>query len=403
MARWRGVCPRATAERSRRGLTPVCVVLLVLCSCAFGQNVLPNGSFELVEPPTPTAELAKSGQAAPPDAWLPRTWNLWGQWGAAAKLPDDPAQAHTGARAVQFAAKQGQCWLRYATLPVPDRQPWTVRFWARGQGKLSVGACDATTDQWKHLPAQTVDVPAQWAELSATWTPPEGCTKWVLDFTNQGATECFIDDVTLTHPAFPALALPPTKPLTRDERTLLLLDFEEPLNEDAFYVGGQVAYADEGMPGFGKVLKLGPEAYVACSADENLSAPRGTVEVWVKLMAPGNNNFQQPFVSVPGPQGFWLGKNQYAHVGLGFSSGWGHVSGVTAMGYAGSWQPCWRHAAACWDEAGMQLFVDGKLIGWQSQPKLLRTVGPELRIGAPGMLLDNLRISDVVRYRVPTP
>jgi len=365
-------------------------------------NLLPNGSFELVEPPPPSAELAKAGQVAPPEAWLPRTWSMWGQWGATVKLPDDPAQAHSGRRAVQFLAKQGQCSLRYWMLPVPDGQPWAIRLWARGQGRIAISAFDATADNWKSIPIQTSDVPSAWGEISAAWTPPEGCKKWVLDFTSQGPTECLIDDVSVTHPLGKTLGLPPVKPLARDEHTLLLLDSEQPLNEDAFYVGGQVSY-EEGMPGYGKALKLGPEGYVACSADQNLNCRVGTAEVWVKLMEPGNNSAGQPFVSVPGPEGFWLGKDQYAHVGVGFSTGWGPLCNATALGYAGNWQPCWRHIAACWDQDALQLFVDGKLIAWQTRPRLLRSLGPELRIGAPGMLLDDVRVSDVVRYRVAAP
>ena len=74
------------------------------------------------------------------------------------------------------------------------------------------------------------------------------------------------------------------------------------------------------------------------------------------------------------------------------------------MGYAGSWQPgVWRHLAACWDKELLQLFVDGKLIGWERNPKLSRFLGPELGIGSPGLELDDLRISDVVRYRQAVP
>jgi hypothetical protein len=187
-----------------------------------------------------------------------------------------------------------------------------------------------------------------------------------------------------------------------DAETLLYLPFEDPFNEDAFFVKPGARLTDQGL--FGKALSLGAEGYVACSANENLDPQRGTIEVWVKLLSPGNDGIARPIVQVPGPEGMWLGKDQYSHVGFGFSSGWARTSGVTVMGYAHSWQPgVWRHLAACWEADLLQLFVDGKLIGWERQPRLSRSLGPELGLGSAGLELDDLRISRVTRYRVEVP
>jgi len=378
---------------------------LILCALPTAAqqpaNLLPNGSFELVEPPPPTAATIAAAQPAAPEDCLPRTWHYWAQWGATVKLPDDPARAHTGRRCVQFVADQGQAFLRYWPLPVTDRRPWTVTLWARGTGKLALTALDMTTDNWQEAPVQVFDLRPEWTEFTAQWTPPEGCRKWVLNLTHQGPTQCFIDDVSAACEGAQPPPWPPKGPLGRDGQTLLLLNFDQPLDPDAFYIGGQVKPV-EGMPGFGQALQLGPEGYVACSADENLDPQCGTIEVWCKLLAPGGNGISQPFVSIPGMEGMWLGKDQYSHVGFSFSSGWAPLSQATMLGYAGNWQPCWRHVAACWDADALQLFVDGKLIAWQTKPRLSRFLGPELRLGSPGMVIDDLRISRTVRYRVGT-
>lgn len=366
-------------------------------------NLLPNGSFEWVEPPAPTAEQVKTSQTPPEESFIPRTWSPWSAWGGAWKCTTAPALAHTGNRAVQFLAKQGAAFVRYGPMPLPDRRPWTVSLWAKGSGKLAVTALDATTDQWKETVVQAFDVPPEWTELKVQYTPPEGQTKWLLGLATQGPTECVIDDVSLTAEGVTPPPWPPTAPLVKDEQTVLLLDFEEPFNEDAFYIGGKVSMADGERAGFGKCLSLGAEGYVACSADQSLDSRAGTIEVWVKLQNPGGNGVQQPFVSIPGMEGMWVGKDQYSHVGFSFSSGWAPLSHATAMGYAGYWQPCWRHVAACWDEDALQLFVDGKLIAWKVKPKLSRFLGPELRLGAPGVMLDNLRISKIVKYRTLLP
>jgi hypothetical protein len=263
-------------------------------------------------------------------------------------------------------------------------------------------AWDVTGDPWKQTDSRPFELTDTWTEVGCELQLPEGCRKWLLDVVTEGPTEAWIDDVLVAYPGLQALGLPPTGPLSKDEHTLLYLPFEEPFNEDAFFAKPQAELVDGGL--FGKALRLGPEGYVACSANENLNPQRGTIEVWCKLLSPGNDNIAHGIVSVPGPEGMWLGKDQYSHIHFGFSSGWGRLSGTTAMGYSWNWQPgVWRHLAACWDKDLLQLFVDGKLIGWQRNPKLSRSLGPELAIGAAGMELDDLRISDVVRYRQAVP
>ncbi|NPV45764.1 MAG: hypothetical protein HPY69_02300 [Armatimonadetes bacterium] len=380
-------------------------VLLVIPALSFAQdNLLPNPSFELVEPPRPTADQARLGALPPLETWLPRTWTVWSNGDAEWRCPANREAAHGGQRYLHLTARQGRAAARYGPIPVSGPEAWTVRFWACGTGQLTVSATDATAEPWRDQPLQTFDLQAQWTELALTWTPPAACRQWCLTIATEGAAEARVDEVLLTGPQWATPPWPPPAPVAADEHTLLYLDFEQPLDEDAFYVGGQVGYTSEdNQEGFGRALRLGAGAYVACSADEHLNPKAGTIELWCKLLEPGDNGVQQPMVSIPGPEGLWLGKDQYSHVGLQFSTGWSRLSGAIAMGYAWAWQPCWRHVAACWDEQALTVFVDGKLIAWEPRPKLSRFLGPELRLGSPGMLMDDLRISDVVRYRVPLP
>ncbi len=64
----------------------------------------------------------------------------------------------------------------------------------------------------------------------------------------------------------------------------------------------------------------------------DVSTEQGTIEVWCKLLSPGDDGVSHAIVSVPGPEGMWLGKDQHAHVTFSFSSGWGRLSGTTATG-----------------------------------------------------------------------
>lgn len=85
-----------------------------------------------------------------------------------------------------------------------------------------------------------------------------------------------------------------------------------------------------------------------------------------------------------------------------FTSGFATLSVEWAETYTYYWQPgVWRHIAACWDKDLMELFTHGKLAAWELKPKLLRVTGDRLGIGSASMELDDLRISNLVRYRVP--
>jgi hypothetical protein len=365
-------------------------------------SLLPNPSFELVEPPPPSPDVAAGRATLQPDDWLPRTWNLWSPDGAVVKCPDDPAQAHSGRRCAHLQAQRGTGQLRYGPMPAPDGRLWTVRLWARGKGKLAAVAYDVTGDVWKPAKDWPFDLDAEWEQPAFEFQPPDGCRKWMLDLVTRGPTDVWIDDVVVAYPGLTPLGLPPARPLARDANTLLYLPFEEPLSEDTFFVEQKAGLTDDGL--FGKALGLGPGGYVSCSASGNLDPTQGTIEVWCKLLSPGSDNIARPIILVPGPEGMWLGKDQYSHVGFQFSSGWGRLSGAVAMGYAYSWQPgVWRHIAACWDKDLLEVFVDGKLIAWQNNPKLSRALGPELSLGSEGMELDDLRISNVVRYRQLVP
>jgi len=68
------------------------VCFVVHCRPAYAQaNLLPNPSFEMVEPPPPSPEHP-SPTDAPPDAWLPRTWSVGAEGGAVVTCPDDPGR-----------------------------------------------------------------------------------------------------------------------------------------------------------------------------------------------------------------------------------------------------------------------------------------------------------------------
>ena len=384
-------------------LLPLALAPLLAAQGADGPSVnfVANPSFEVTEPAMPTS--AAPGQPAPADKWLPRTWSVWPMDFGGYSLPDDPAQAHTGSRCVHVQTAGEAVCVRYGPIPRFDEQPWTVRFWARGTGQVLAVANECL---YAHAPARlkgwTFPLTATWTEREFQFQPPTSSSTWHLDLGNQGPADLWLDDVFIGHSALRPLGLPPEKPVGEDEHTLLYLPFETPLDEYQYFTQGQVALSAENAGRFGRSLVFGPQGYVACSAGKYLDPSQGTLELWCKPGFPGNDGLTHPIVLIGGPEGMQLCKHEFPHVMFYFTSGFGTLSCAWAETYAQFWQPgVWRHFAACWDQDLMELFIDGKLVAWEVRPKLLRATGDELGIGSAGMELDDLRISNVVRYRVP--
>jgi hypothetical protein len=293
--------------------------------------------------------------------------------------------------------------VRYGPIPHVDDRPWRVRFWARGSGRVAVTAQEFFHPwTWNPLQEWSFQLGAAWAPMDIEVVPPPGCTTWHLDLGNQDGGDLWLDDVFVGHSALTPLGLPPDKPAGSDAHTLLYLPFEEPLDPYRFFLKGQVAVPPEGAGRFGRSLVLGAEGYVACSAADRIRRLQGTIEFWAKLLSPGNDGVNQTLLQVAGPDGWTLRKDLYAHLIFCFTGNFQMLSTAWAEAYATHWQPAvWRHFAVCWDREVLQLFVDGKLVAWEIRPQVPGSFGDELGIG-PGLFeVDDLRLSDTVRYRVP--
>jgi hypothetical protein len=382
-----------------------------------GQNLLPNPSFESVEPPPPTPETAKTG--APQDQWRPRTWDVAVPPGVQFRCPDDPAMAHTGRRCVYFNAPAGLAMLRYGPMPVCDAQPWTVKVWARGTGTLVLVAADWTCNQ--QLKRTTLPLTNAWTEVALEFAAPATCEKWWLDVTHEGPAEFRLDDASITHAGFTPVALPPEKPLSKDEHTLLYLPCEdlhqgEKDGEIQFLVldgiellsVGHVEQSKDREGRFGKAMGLWPGSSLLCSANQYLNPTSGTVEAWIKLRTPSDDGISQHFIGVPGPDGMYFGKHIYGQVTLSFSAGWQGLCGASTVMNPPLQPAVWRHFVACWDPNALEVFVDGKLIAWQARPHVAYSLGGALTIGGSNwgedrgsFDFDDLRISDFARYHWP--
>jgi len=344
-------------------------------------NALPNGGFELVEPDA-------GGRS------VPRTWDVKTRGdGRAEVVPRRPA-----GHCLRLWAGKGAARVFYDGIPVADAATWTLTFEVRGKGKVWARVSARDGNKWRKLLDQSVEGTGEWVSHRFSVTP--GGTATMLRLELASSDDVFLDNVLLGHPGLPALNLPPIRRLESDQDTLLLLDFEKELDPFQFFLKGEVKRVPKGR--FGASLHQGAGAYVATSAEDFLDPQAGTIELWVKLLVPGGERVGRPFVSVPGMCGLSLARDQYGHISFGLNRHWGVGVRVWADGYARSWQPgVWRHIAACWDRELVQLWVDGRLLGSAPARNLPDTFGPELRIGAPGMVIDNLRISRTVRYRVP--
>ena len=390
----------------RRNLS--CTALLFVAASAVAQpvaNQLPDPSFEMVEPPQPNRERVVKGVAGPADEWLPRTYQLGGDGDARWRCPDDPQQAHSGRRSVLLQADQGTTYLRYGPLPVPKQAVWTVQLWAKGEGELVVGGFRTYPDKWEAIEQETaLPIAATWQCLQAQVEPDATCGWWVVQIRTRGKTQVWIDDMSVTAPDSPAVPLPPQQALAADEHTLLYLPCEELPDPRQFFVKGQIRVTEAGRGRFGRALELGPGACLACPTEGRVKPGAGTIELWINLLSPGCDGVGLNLVSVTGWDGLGLCKDQYSHISFDFHANWAPLARAWADGYAYHWRPgVWRHLAACWDKELIQVFVDGKLTACAYQPQAPESLGPELHLGDPGMMIDDLRLSDIVRYRLPVP
>jgi len=382
------------------------IAVQLLAALAVAQplaNLLPNPSFELVEPPPPQRDRLMRGLPDPADEWLPRTFQLWGDGDARWRCPDDPQQARSGRRSVLLAAGRGAAGLRYGPLPVPTPGPWTVQLWARGEGQIVVGGHHTYPDRWEPLGQESaLAVSPDWQCLQARVEPDATCGWWLLQVSTRGQAQVWLDDMSVSGPGLPAVALPPPQALTADTHTLLHMPCEELPDPSRFFIQGEVRVAAGGR--FGNCLELGPGAYLACPTAGHLATAAGTIELWVNLLSPGCDGVGLNLVGVTGWDGLGLCKDQYSHLSFDFHANWAPLCRAWADGYAYTWRPgVWRHLAACWDQDLMQVFADGKLIACAYEPRTPDMLGPELHLGDAGMRLDDLRLSDVVRYRLPVP
>ena len=344
-------------------------------------SALPNGGFELVEPDA-------SGRL------IPRTWNVHVSGGSRAEVvprqPDD--------RCLRLFREDAVPRVLYGDIPVTGAAAWTLAFEVRGDGEVRAQVLARESGAWTSLCDQAVACTTEWRKHRLSLTPPGKATALRLQFS--AGTEAFVDSILFGHPRLPRLDLPPPGKLVADDETLLLVDFENDLDPFQYFAKGDVERVTGGR--FGAGLRQGAGAYVATSAEDFLDARAGTIELWVKLLVPGGERVARPFVSVPGMRGLSLGRDQYGHISFSIRRHWGVGVRVWADGYARTWQPgVWRHVAACWDQELVQLWVDGRLLHSAPAQNLPDSFGPELRLGAPGLVIDDLRISRRVRYRFP--
>jgi hypothetical protein len=384
-----------------------------------GENILTNPSFEQTEPPPPKDPTAP--KEAPQGQWLPRTWEIWAK-GVEYRCPDDPAQAHSGRRCVYFKSdgKAGGC-ARYSDIPIFDRQPWTLKVWARGKGWLILSA-----GRWDYqIQHATFPLTEQWKEYQMQFVGPKERDVFNLDITHSGPVEMWVDDVSLTHPALAPLNIVHSKPVGKDAHTLLYLPCETmtvqkkvgnvqflTVDGNEMLSTGRLELSKSGQGRFDKSIGLWPGSTLVCSAGEHFSPKAGTIEIWIKPRGVRADSIAHSYVSVIGQDGVWFGKFIWGQINFYFGQGFRPVCGFEVWpNEATQWQPgVWRHFAAVWDKDVMEVFVDGKIIGFQSKPNLPRSVGDMLSVGGSNWSVDqgtfdfcDLRISDYARYKFPLP
>ncbi|HOW69567.1 MAG TPA: hypothetical protein PKY77_03110 [Phycisphaerae bacterium] len=209
-----------------------------------------------------------------------------------------------------------------------------------------------------------------------------------------------------------------TRPYDVDTNTVVLYHVDNTATDEVGFHDG-VLYGDAGyVPAkFGSGLGLdGSGDYMRAGnvhVDPSRDLSQGTVELWFKLdQAPPN------FVLT----GSGTEYGSYWDDGFFFGRHTGYSNNLVFMLWSGSWEVAdtgmapeslvgeWHHAAGTWGPAGLEVWLDGQVMGTNPYTGGLPNpsyqtmlIGTDAWTWATPGVIDEVRVSDVQRRLVPEP
>lgn len=396
------------------GVLPLCVHLAQADAPMVDYAV--NGGFERVTSVSTRCREQFAERSVTVGEMLPQSWQLLPGFTKDADVAlVEGKDAHSGNRALRV--KRGGAAPRIGSFGLLKPSPLRLSFWISGEGgaSVAVGEHYRVGSKTRHSVLSAPKKPGRtdWEQVQGTVTLNPSTRTFSLTFHLVG--DVIVDDIQLFAPAGTLTPSPVLDhPAKSDENTLFLLDFDDGLPADV-----KVAGNPETVPGrFRKAMHFPAESALHVSLKGRIGRQQGTVECWVKPDFEGNDRKDHSFLSFGRMTGFLLRRTKYNHVLFFGRSHWQTTGAVMSpfWQYAANWGPGqWHHVAATWSDQTWQLFVDGILVSiapkipeerkvkvntsyWKSLPPGFDT---DLVIGSEGLALDDIRVSDVVRYGFP--
>ena len=318
--------------------------------------------------------------------------------------------AFEGRRALQINSGVAIIWLGYFQVIKPS--PITIKVAVRGPKSVRVllyeyfrGAQKNTNDFWM-IP----DDPGRksWQVYEKTFTPEVSAR--ALSFLFYVGAPCAIDAFQILAPPGALAPLPIlNKRMERDDKTLLLVNFDEQIPENSLLLGDT-----EKVEGpFGKAMRFKKDSILKIPAAGHVRKEEGTIEFWARLDFPENvSKLPFPLISVGVHSGYHINlEDCYDRINFFANQDWkptGNVLATTRHWGRGSW----RHVAVTWSGDTWQVFIDGIMVNygdhaspsydqaineslWKERPN---GFSGDISIGSEDIVLAEIRFSTVPRY-----
>jgi len=215
------------------------VVLCLLASASWGQNLVPNGSFEQVEQvdtitakagftfeckiledkpddvkvkvagaddpiPWKKKDIAKFGKKTVPAGWPWKGWNFH-EIVLPVTYEVDQGTARDGKNSLKFACKKGKGFMHSAAFPVKAKRQYTIAAWIKGKGKVSLELLwwakygDDEIAMCKHhrdIVVKPTQASGGWQRIMGRVTSPEDATKAYVRIVGE-EDDVWIDNVVM--------------------------------------------------------------------------------------------------------------------------------------------------------------------------------------------------------------
>jgi len=388
-------------------------------------NLLTNGSFEFwarygLER---MDDLHKHGPVFDgKDPLLPVRWT-W-EMRKPARLARS-SDSHGGEYALAISAPKGTrgSYLTLGKLEVVPGATYSFGVWAKGTGSVNVYLMGQAVEGWQQLGKATRAAVKGWKRIGGKVKIPGHIRLVLLRITMGSPIDVVLDDAHISAPMNASFNADDvlSKKYSRDDKTILFLDFEK--GDNSVHLDEKTVVTAPGGGRFGRGLRLDKPGMATVELKLTEMPKEGTLECWLSpdampMMVRKSGGIIHSLLEVRSANQF-LGMLQ-ADTSLRLRWKWridnqrygkkNSMTAVNAISLRRMRKGQWTHVAISWSPSAWRLYVDGVLSEMQTKAPLKWWAAPvQLVISSShghycwNGVIDEIRISKVNRYGPFTP